>query len=904
MQMNILKKAKTAGLMLLALGWTVFASTTPVLADGQATSVTNHSLITGGQTSTSPSSGGYATVNPDGTPIYNSDGSRNYVTAPDGSVTQVRRLEANGASAYKQQTTSERLSSAFSYEARMGKKALDNAWGSLMSGNVVGAGGELLGYARNVVGDVVGATLEVARDGVNWGFDRIDDALDVVSDIPIIGAISDYTLKPLANVARFAVNGVISVVEGIGNFLFGKSNLECRQEKIDNIYKSGCYPCLVVKSLISAFLNGVAFLESISVEAGSKIVILGFVLWLLIYVIQQVSSFKNIEPMSMINDMLIMAFKVLGAWIVIQVGFQLVVDYVIVPFLGWGIDFGTYVLAATTTATGLDISGTQVDTSYLFTDGGFSGKTAATLAADVSASKLAASASISNGGILPAHLLNNLMTYVGAVDGTVTNHMKLGHMVTCHATHHGAWNIGIMIPNIWIWLCGAAIWFAGFMMTLSILYYLVDMSFKLGFALIALPIVTGLWPFNITRGRFTACIQIILHSTGIFVFLALTTATGLVLVDSAIMAGQIAEQPGSIPAEAILQATDRDAGITELYEAIEEGDNEKVSDTFMLWGSSFLLIMFAYLYAIKLIGSTITDYVDQFFSSKVLGKQSPMHHRLTQATDMVKQKGLEAASFAWDGVKHQSKLGFTKFANKKFGGKGSGDDEEDDGIMEKADKIDKGLDKLSKGKFSEEENQQKKSGADQAKAMANLEAKDKEKMDQAANGKKDGGSAAAQAMEAAGDQLEQAGKTMDEAAKNIRNAGKQVDAAGSAGAVFSFGGTKAASTAARASTEASAAALQAGAAVLKTTGKIVKQTAKVVKKVDKATKKVKKITNKASKTAQKAMKNINNQMKQGGNGSQNGSEQKGNNPSNHQEDNNDLVNTMASSATGSNKGKK
>lgn len=855
--------------MLLASGWTVFALTNPVLAE--TTSVTDHYLVTGGQSSSTPGSGGYVAVNPDGKPIYNSDGTKNYITAPDGSVTPVRRLEANSSSAYRPQTTTEKLSSAFNYEVKMGQKALGNAWGNLMSGNILGAGGDLLGYARNVTGDILGAGIDVVRDVNNAAWDVVDRIADNT------GFIGDYVIQPISSIGRFATNAVITVVDGIKNFLFGESNMECRQEKMDNIYKSGCYPCMVVKSLISAFLNGVTFLEDVSKEAGTKILILGFFLWIAFYIIQQVSSFKNIEPMAMINDMLIMAFKVLGAWIVIQVGFQIFVDYVIVPFLGWGIDFGTYVLAATTTVTGLDISGTQVDTSYLVTDG----------------------------GILPAHLLNNLMTYVGAVDGTVTNHMKLGHMVTCHAVHHGAWNVGILIPNFWIWLCGAAIWFAGFMMTLSILYYLVDMSFKLGFALIALPIVTGLWPFGITRGRFTACITIILNAAGIFVFLALTTATGLVLVDSAIMAGQIAEQPGTIPPEAILQATDRDSGITELYAAIEEGDNEKLSDTFLLWGSSFLLIMFAYLYAIKLIGSTVSDYVDEFFKDKVFGSMNPMHQKLTQATDMVKQKGLAAANYAKDVIKHQGKKGLTNFANKKFGGNDGDDDkDDDDGIMEKAEKFDKKLDNLSKGKFGEEENEKKKTGVEQAKSMTNLEAKDQQKMDDAANGKKDNGSAAAQAMEAAGDGLEEAGKAMDEAAKNIRNTGKQIDAAGSAGAVVTFGGSKAASTAARASTETSAAALQTGAAVLKTTGKILKKTAKVVKKVEKATKKVQKVTKKASKTAQKAMKNIQNQMKQqGSGGSQGGSDQNGGTQP-QQEDQNDLINTMASTATGSNNGKK
>ena len=199
--------------MLLALGWTVFALTNPVLAD--TTSVTDHYLVTGGQSSSTPGSGGYVAVNPDGKPIYNSDGTKNYITAPDGTVTPVRRLEANSSSAYRPQTTGEKLGSAFNYEVKMGQKALGNAWGNLMRGNILAAGGDILGYTRNLAGDVLGAGIDVVRDGANLVFDGVDSVLDVVSDIPIVGTISDYTLKPIASVARFAVNGVITVVDGI-----------------------------------------------------------------------------------------------------------------------------------------------------------------------------------------------------------------------------------------------------------------------------------------------------------------------------------------------------------------------------------------------------------------------------------------------------------------------------------------------------------------------------------------------------------------------------------------------------------------------------------------------------------------------------------------------------------------
>ena len=50
MQINIINKAKTAGITLFALMWVVFASTTPVQA--QATSVGEHYVVTNAKTST------------------------------------------------------------------------------------------------------------------------------------------------------------------------------------------------------------------------------------------------------------------------------------------------------------------------------------------------------------------------------------------------------------------------------------------------------------------------------------------------------------------------------------------------------------------------------------------------------------------------------------------------------------------------------------------------------------------------------------------------------------------------------------------------------------------------------------------------------------------------------------
>lgn len=876
MQINIINKAKTAGITLFALMWVVFASTTPVQTANaqtkgqansgmvlnlgnnktskikvqrQSTSVGEHYVVTNAKTSTT--GGQYAVVNANGSAKTDSKGNKLYansVVSSDGTVTPVRRLEKGTSKVFREQPNPN-------------------------SSSVT---------ARQKAGDVINSGLESFRQGVNNTTDKIHQGLTEMANDgnSVTKFVANYVAKPLLKAGQVVLNGATYAVEAVNNVVLGQSNAECNQGRMDAIYKSGCYPCKVIKTLISSFMNGITFLQDVSVRAGTRILLIGFLLWIAFYIMQQVSSFKDIEPRDMVNNLLIMAFKVLGAYYVIQLGFQIFVDFVVVPFLGWGIDFGTYLLTATTSATGLDISGNQVGTEYLMTN--------------------------SSGNILPAHLLNNLMTYVGAVDGTTTNHMKLGHMIICHSTHQGAWNIGILIPNVWIWLCGAFIWFFGFMMTLSILYYLVDMSFKLGFALVALPIVTGLWPFNITRGKFSACIKIILEAAGIFIFLAMTSAVGLVLVNSAIGAGQAIEAGGATP-EAILQQMENNTGINELYASIEAGDNEKISDTFMLWGSCFILIVFAYLYALKIIGSTMKDYVSVFFNGGLGG--SPMHHMLTQATDMVKQKAVAAGKYAKDVVKHQSKLGLQGMASKFGGGKDG-----DKSVMDKAEDADKKLEDLKKGKFdgAEEEAQssKKKDSADQIKGMTNLEAKDNKKPDDPNQGKDGGkGSGAAQAMEAAGDGLTEAGQAIEQqskaAADATRQAGNAVDAAGMAGAVPTVGTTAVVGKTVQATTETSAAAIETtgkvAGEVLKTAGKALKQGAKIVKKTEQVANKAASAAKKAAQTAQKGMEKIEQKINQGSQGSEQQSGDQNQQNQGNRQGNDDFVSSVGSAAINGNK---
>lgn len=231
------------------------------------------------------------------------------------------------------------------------------------------------------------------------------------------------------------------------------------------------------------------------------------------------------------------------------------------------------------------------------------------------------------------------MALTQGIDKTVATNLVIGHALTCHSFNAGMIHLGtplfgvdvsLRIPDIWIWLCGASIWFCGFMLTLGVGYYLLDVCFKIGFCIIALPIVIGLWPFKMTEGKFKSCMSIILHSAGLFAFLALTVSYALTLISASL------------------------GDVSVFYAKIKAGDHEWISNTFSISGKQFILIMFAYVYGIKMIGATVTGYLGKFFGDNVFGSESPMHGKATQMTDFAKKKVTQAASFAGEVVTHQA----------------------------------------------------------------------------------------------------------------------------------------------------------------------------------------------------------------------------------------------------------
>lgn len=372
-----------------------------------------------------------------------------------------------------------------------------------------------------------------------------------------------------------------------------KKNAVCDLKKMRERYQSSCYSCMVVKTLTEAFMKGCSKAYPIARDAGSKIAIIGAIIWMVLFAMKNVSSFTSLEPSNNINDILVFLFKVLVAIVFINAGIGVLVEYIVEPILIAGADYGMGIITSNTgfTAPSPEYNYDGVE-------------------------------------IISTKSINKLFGLNQAIDKVVSENLIIGNALICHSMNAGAWVdaslwiVTLKIPSLWIMFCGAAIWVAGFMLTLSISYYVLDVSFKLGFAIILLPVAIGLWPFEATKKKLSDVLSIIFKSTAIFAFLAITTSYSLGLIGAAM------------------------GGVDELYGRIENDDATWISQKFDITGSFFILIIFAYLYSLKMIGGTINNYVNKFFKDSIFGKSSPIHDKTTQATDIAKQKSVGLAKGA------------------------------------------------------------------------------------------------------------------------------------------------------------------------------------------------------------------------------------------------------------------
>ncbi len=272
--------------------------------------------------------------------------------------------------------------------------------------------------------------------------------------------------------------------------------------------------------------------------------------------------------------------------------------------------------------------------------------------------------------IMPKSIMNSILGAMRAITNTTADNMVLGNMVMCYAglKNGGAWKIEIFdidiahVLNIFLWLEGAIIWALGFMLTLAVSYYFIDISFKIGFAVLAIPVVFGIWPFGFGQDKLFKAISIIAKSSATFAFLAITTKFGMDLVSEALNGvDDIYAKIDAFATETVAESQE------DLFKA-------EIDNTLYLFSPTFIMMAFAIIYFYKMVQGTISDLVNKFFPDNVFGDSSPMHSAATMMTSFAHKMAMKVtgADLAKDIVAHQTgrlvKGGLTKAKDGVVGG--------------------------------------------------------------------------------------------------------------------------------------------------------------------------------------------------------------------------------------------
>lgn len=289
--------------------------------------------------------------------------------------------------------------------------------------------------------------------------------------------------------------------------------------------------------------------------------------------------------------------------------------------------------------------------------------------------------------ILSKVVMDNILKATKVITDNTAENMVLGDSIMCYAKlpKGGAWKVndlsewgwlfnGIYLTNWWMWLQGGLIWATGFLLTLAVAYYLVDISFKVGFAVIAMPIVVGLWPFKLTSGKFTKCISIIAKASATYAFLGFTTYFAIKMIGYNFATDETGNMELSTTYKVIQCAMD--GGTSDVCQSLSDIDlndpSKYLADKLQLFSISFILLMFCLIYAFIIIQKSTSKLVNKFFPDNVFGDSAPMHHAATAATKAVKDLAMKPVKWAADVATYQGTKLVGRGVRRLLHGKGSG----------------------------------------------------------------------------------------------------------------------------------------------------------------------------------------------------------------------------------------
>jgi len=129
-----------------------------------------------------------------------------------------------------------------------------------------------------------------------------------------------------------------------------KEACACSESKMKAMYMADgkvdkyCWYCKIVVVMTNAYLKAAKQALPSSTALAKIILKWGFLIWLAYYILQNVSSMKAVGIGKMLQEILVMGFKVALASACVEYAQNVIVHFFIDPIMGLGLDYGSSLL--------------------------------------------------------------------------------------------------------------------------------------------------------------------------------------------------------------------------------------------------------------------------------------------------------------------------------------------------------------------------------------------------------------------------------------------------------------------------------------------------------------------------------------------------------------------------------
>ena len=241
----------------------------------------------------------------------------------------------------------------------------------------------------------------------------------------------------------------------------------------DYLDKQTCTTCMIFKTIFNAASNLAQTAISKLAAPSKNLVLIGFLIWLAIYILKQISSFQGTSPGDLLKGIFLQGARVAIVVYILSGALYQVMDITLTPVMQTGLTFANMLNP-----------NSNCDSSAEYMQGIVGYDTGAGMQ------------DTSQGG-LPRNLGQSIVCTIKNLEDSVGVLLALGNYSTCYSFHDKALWDGI-IPHLGYFLSGIGLWLAGAFLLFAFPWCLIDCILQLCIAAAMIPCSIAAFAFKST----------------------------------------------------------------------------------------------------------------------------------------------------------------------------------------------------------------------------------------------------------------------------------------------------------------------------------------------------------------------------------------------------------------------